>query len=77
MRVLGVDVAYALSPAAKGKIERPYRWLQDRIARTCALEKLTTLEEARVVLREEVSRYNPSGEGPGPFNYRGDSKYSL
>lgn len=58
MRVLGVDVTYALSPQAKGKIERPYRWLQDRIVRTCALEKLTTLEEARVVLREEVSRYN-------------------
>jgi hypothetical protein len=24
MRVLGVDVAYALSPAAKGKAERPF-----------------------------------------------------
>ena len=44
MRILGVDVAYALSPQAKGKIERPYRWLQDRIVRTCALEKLTTIE---------------------------------
>jgi len=26
MRVLGVEVKYALSPQAKGKIERPYRW---------------------------------------------------
>jgi len=26
MRVLGVEVSYALSPQAKGKIERPYRW---------------------------------------------------
>jgi hypothetical protein len=25
VRVLGVDVAYTLSPAAKGKVERPYR----------------------------------------------------
>ena len=58
MRVLGVDVSYALSPQAKGKIERPYRWLQDRIVRTCALEKLSTIEEVRVVLREEVNRYN-------------------
>jgi len=24
MRVLGVDVTYALSPQAKGKVERPY-----------------------------------------------------
>jgi hypothetical protein len=58
MRVLGVDVTYALSPQAKGKVERPYRWLQDRIVRTCALEKLTTVEEVRAVLREEVDRYN-------------------
>ncbi|MFA4837739.1 MAG: hypothetical protein WC749_16950 [Dehalococcoidia bacterium] len=58
MRTLGVNVIYALSPQAKGKIERPYRWLQDRIVRTCALEKLTTIEEVRPVLKEEVNRYN-------------------
>ena len=58
MRLLGVDVSYALSPQAKGKIERPYRWLQDRIVRTCALEKLTTIEEGRCVLKDEVNRYN-------------------
>lgn len=58
MAVLKVDVTYALSPQAKGKVERPYRWLQDRIVRTCALEKLSHLEEVRVVLQEEVERYN-------------------
>jgi hypothetical protein len=36
MRLLGIDVIYALSAQAKGKIERPYRWLQDRIVRTCS-----------------------------------------
>jgi len=56
--VLGEDVTYALSPQAKGKVERPYRWLQDRIERTCAIEKLTTIEEVRAVLKEEVDRYN-------------------
>jgi hypothetical protein len=58
MRILGVDVTYALSPQAKGKVERPYRWLQDRIVRTYALEKLISLEEVRSVLRAEVDRYN-------------------
>ena len=58
MRILGVGVVYALSPQAKGKIERPYRWLQDRIVRTCAREKLTHIDEVRGVLREEVDRYN-------------------
>ena len=51
MRLLNVDVAHALSPQAKGKVkvERPYRWLQDRIVRTCVYangifdEKLSTL----------------------------------
>ncbi len=58
MRLLGVDVTFALSPQAKGKVERPYRWLQDRIVRTCALEDIHDLEEVRGVLREEVDRYN-------------------
>jgi hypothetical protein len=55
---LSVDVTYALSPQAKGKIERSYRWLQDRIVRTAAIEKLSTLDELRPVLKEEVFRYN-------------------
>lgn len=58
MRLLNVGVTYALSPQAKGKIERPYRWLQDRIVRTCALERLSSVEDARMVLRAEVDRYN-------------------
>jgi transposase len=60
-QVLGefkVNVIYALSPQAKGKVERPYRWLQDRIVRTCALDKLSSMEDTRAVLREEVHRYN-------------------
>jgi len=58
MRLLGIDVIYALSAQAKGKIERPYRWLQDRIVRTCALEHITTIEDGRVILKEELDRYN-------------------
>ena len=58
MRVLGVDVKFALSPQAKGKIERPYGWLQDRIVRACIYENITTFEETRSVLREEIDRYN-------------------
>jgi hypothetical protein len=84
MRLMGVDVTYALSPQAKGKIERPYRWLQDRIVRTCALENLTTLEEVRGVLRDEVDRYNnhqvhsTTGEIPSlRFEYARKSGTSL
>ena len=58
MRLLGVDVTYALSPQAKGKVERPYRWLQDRIVRTCVYENLSMWEDVRGVLKDEVQRYN-------------------
>lgn len=58
LALMKTDVVYALSPQAKGKIERPYRWLQDRVVRTCALDHITTLNDARSVLQEEVHRYN-------------------
>jgi len=58
MEELSIKVTHALSPQAKGKIERPYRWLQDRIVRTCIYENLSSIEEARLALRDEVDRYN-------------------
>lgn len=58
LATLKVDVTYALSPQAKGKVERPYRWLQDRVVRTCAIEQISSLEDVRVVLKDEVERYN-------------------
>jgi hypothetical protein len=64
MRLLGVDVIFALSPQAKGKIERPYRWMQDRIVRTCALESIRDVAEAREVLHEERDRYTYPGTIP-------------
>lgn len=71
MRLLGVGVVHALSPQAKGKVERPYRWLQDHIVRTCTYENLSTMEEVRSVLKAEINRYNnhqvhsTTGEIPG------------
>jgi len=58
MRILGIDVSHALSPQAKGKVERPYRWLQDRIVRTCVYENVSSIEDVRSVLKSEVQRYN-------------------
>lgn len=58
MTLMNTSVTYALSPQAKGKIERPYRWLQDRIVRTCALENISSMSDARQVLLAEVNRYN-------------------
>ncbi len=54
----GVKIIYALSPQAKGKIERPYQWLQDRLVRTCVRDNTTDIRRARVFLQQEVNRYN-------------------
>jgi len=54
----GMKVIYALRPQSKGKIERPYRWLQDRVIRRCAREQITKIEDARLILQQEVNRYN-------------------
>lgn len=53
-----VKVTYALSPQAKGKIERPYQWIQDHLVRTCAREGVRDIRDARQVLRQEVREYN-------------------
>ncbi len=53
-----VKLAYALSPQAKGKIERPYRWIQDRLVRSCVRDDTTDIRRARTLLQQEISRYN-------------------
>ena len=53
-----VKTIYALSPQAKGKIERPYRWLQDRLVRTCARQNVTDIKHAQRILNYEVHQYN-------------------
>ena len=53
-----VKVTYALSPQAKGKMERPYGWLQDRIVRICVREDIADIKPAQQVLRQEIHRYN-------------------
>jgi len=81
---LQIKLIYALSAQAKGKIERPYRWLQDRIVRTCAREGIKDITDAREVLDTELKRYNSyqvhstTGEIPDIRFYRAiDEKRSL
>ena len=53
-----VEVIHALSPQAKGKIERPYGWIQDHIVRVCARDRITTIAGANQALFREVYQYN-------------------
>ena len=58
LRECGIKPIYALSPQAKGKIERPYRWLQDHLVRTCLREDVTSIATANQILAKEVHDYN-------------------
>ena len=53
-----VKVTYALSPQAKGKIERPYRWIQDRLVRTCYRENIRDIKKAQLILNYLIRKYN-------------------
>ncbi len=53
-----VKITHALSPQAKGKVERPYGWLQDRLIRTCVRENVTDIKHAQRILNQELHRYN-------------------
>jgi len=54
----GVEVIYALSAQAKGKIERPYGWLQDHLVRTCVRDNVTRVRDGQTVLNHIVHNYN-------------------
>ncbi len=58
LEAAGMQAWYAMSPEAKGKIERPYRWLQDRIVRRCAKAGIADISGARDILADELDRYN-------------------
>jgi len=53
-----VEVIHSLSPQARGKIERPYGWLQDHLIRTCVREDVTQIQQAQKILNQELLRYN-------------------
>lgn len=58
LRDCRVDWTHALSPQAKGKVERPYRWAQDHLVRTCVREGVKEISDARKILKEEIREYN-------------------
>ena len=58
MKEFGVEVIHALSPQAKGRIERLFGVLQDRLVKEMRLRGIRTKEEANAFLEEYLPRYN-------------------
>ena len=58
LKELGVEVIHALSPQAKGRIERLFGVLQDRLVKEMRFRGIKTKEEANAFLEEYLPRYN-------------------
>ena len=58
MDELGIQMGFALSPQAKGRVERTAGTFQDRLVTELRLSGTTTIEEANVVLKEFLDRFN-------------------
>jgi hypothetical protein len=58
LKELGVEVLHANSPQAKGRIERLFGTLQDRLVKEMRLRGIRTLEEGNQFLKEYLPVYN-------------------
>jgi hypothetical protein len=58
LKELGVEVIHAHSPEAKGRIERFFGTLQDRLVKELRLRGIGSIEEANLFLEEYWPRFN-------------------
>lgn len=58
LEALGIEAIYALSPQAKGRVERAWETLQDRLGSILRLAKASTLQQANVVLEGYRPEHN-------------------
>ena len=57
-RELEVDVIHAHSPQAKGRVERLFRTLQDRLVKEMYLESISTIVEGNRFLKSYLKKHN-------------------
>jgi len=65
---LGVEVIFAHSAPAKGRIERLFRTFQDRLVKEMRLRKIKSIEEANSFLKEYLPGYNKRFAVPAAKN---------
>ena len=58
MRELGIQQIFALSPQAKGRVERMLETFQDRLVTELRLARASSIDEAGLVLQEFLPRFN-------------------
>ena len=58
LKELGIDVIYAHSPQAKGRVERLFRTFQDRVIKEMRLKGIKSIKEANKFLKHYLPIYN-------------------
>jgi len=58
LKSLGVDIIYAHSPQAKGRVERLYKTLQDRLVKELRLANISNIEDANDFLAKYLAGHN-------------------
>ena len=58
LKELGIELICANSPQAKGKIERLFSTLQDRLVKEMRLKNISSMEQANTYLPEFIKKYN-------------------
>lgn len=85
MRELNVKMIFAHSPEAKGRIERVFGTLQERLVWEMRIDGISTIEDANMFLPKYIERYNKqfavepasSFNAHRPLNQNQDLKYTL
>jgi len=70
MNEIEIDVIFASSPQAKGRVERVNGTLQDRLVKELRERNISSIEEANAYLPEYIEKYNKKFAKPAasPFN---------
>ena len=58
VRALGIEPILALSPQAKGRVERSFQTMQDRLVKALRLAGIDTLDAANALLPRFIEHYN-------------------
>jgi hypothetical protein len=78
---LGIELIFAHSPQAKGRVERVFKTLQDRLVKELRLGQINTLQDANRLLKVYLPIFNRkfevSAKGSGDFHRTVDKKLNL
>jgi len=58
IKELGIELIYAHSAPAKGRVERAFETLQDRLVREMRLQNICTIEEGNAFIRTYLAKHN-------------------